>query len=67
MDFGSYQKPLVLFKPLPVIKVPWTHIGMNFVPDLPPSLNCMVIWVVVDRFSKMAQVVPYLAFPLQLA
>lgn len=26
--------------------------------DLPPSKGCTVVWVAVDRFSKMAQFVP---------
>lgn len=36
---------------------------MDFVVDLPLSLGCQVIWVVVDRFSKMAHFIPLARLP----
>ncbi|XP_056374046.1 unconventional myosin-XVIIIb [Hyla sarda] len=36
---------------------------MDFITDLPPSRNNTIIWVVVDRFSKMAYFIPLPGLP----
>ena len=40
--------------PLPIAQSPWTDISMDLITQLPESDNSDAIFVVVDRFSKMA-------------
>jgi hypothetical protein len=47
-----------LLHPLELPSAPWTSISMNFITDLPESEGCRTIWVVVDRFTKMAHFIP---------
>jgi hypothetical protein len=44
--------------PLDMPCKPWTHMSLNFITDLPESEGNMMILVVVDRFTKMAHVIP---------
>ncbi|KAK3519335.1 hypothetical protein QTP70_024760, partial [Hemibagrus guttatus] len=44
--------------PLPVPSHPWSHLGVDFVTDLPTSRNHTCIFVVVDRFSKLCRLLP---------
>ena len=37
---------------------PWEHISMDFITDLPKVNNYNQIWVIVDRFTKMAHFIP---------
>uniref|UniRef100_A0A6I8RAB1 Gypsy retrotransposon integrase-like protein 1 n=1 Tax=Xenopus tropicalis TaxID=8364 RepID=A0A6I8RAB1_XENTR len=60
---ASHSRPCGLLHPLPVPSRPWTHLGMDFIVELPPSCGNTVIWVVIDRFSKMAHFVPLRKLP----
>jgi transposase InsO family protein len=40
--------------PLELPYPPWQSIAMDFITDLPESEGCDQLWVIVDRFTKMA-------------
>ena len=44
--------------PLELSYSPWDSISMDFITHLPVSEGCTTIWVVVDRFTKMAHFIP---------
>ena len=53
------QKPSGLLQPIPIPKLKWERITMNFVFKLPPTIQRHdSIWVVVDRLTKSAHFIP---------
>ena len=56
------QRAAGLLAPLELPKEPWTDIAMDFIVGLPPSKHRRQVYdavlVVVDRYSKMARLVP---------
>ncbi|KAK3570718.1 hypothetical protein QTP86_025260 [Hemibagrus guttatus] len=52
--------------PLPVPSRPWSHLGVNFITDLPTSRIHTCIFVVVDRFSKLCCLLPLKGPPTAL-
>lgn len=54
----SRHKPYGELRSLPVPSQPWTSIGMDFIVKLPVSHGFDSIFVVIDRFTKMAYFIP---------
>jgi hypothetical protein len=52
------HRPYGLLQPLPIPHRPWSSVSMDFITDLPPSNSFDSIFVVVDRFTKMAHFIP---------
>ena len=49
------------YGPLKLLEIPyrpWKHISMDFIMELPSVFGYDQIWVIVNRFSKMAHFVP---------
>jgi len=55
---ASRHRPYGLSSPLELPYVPWQSIAMDFITDLPLSNECDQLWVIIDRFTKMAHFVP---------
>jgi len=49
-----------LLRPLELPYAPWQSISMDFITELPNSNGKTQIWVIVDRFTKMAHFIPLL-------
>ncbi len=49
--------------PLPVPNRPWSHLGVDFITDLPPSDGNTCILVIIDRFSKSCRLLPLKGLP----
>ncbi len=47
-----------LLSPLELPHTPWQSIAMDFITDLPLTDGYNQLWVIVDRFSKMAHFIP---------
>ncbi|KAI2661113.1 Transposon Tf2-8 polyprotein [Labeo rohita] len=57
------QLPTGKLVPLPIPQRPWSHIGVDFVTDLPAAEGNTCILVMVDRFSKMCKFFPLKGLP----
>jgi transposase InsO family protein len=55
---AARHQPYGLLSPLELPYAPWQSIAMDFVTDLPLSEECDQLWVVIDRFTKMAHFIP---------
>jgi hypothetical protein len=49
--------------PLPIPRHPWSHLGIDFMTDLPPSNHHICVFVVVDHFSKACKLIPIKGLP----
>jgi len=54
---AQYQ-PYGLLSPLELPYAPWQSIAMDFIMELPLSEGCDQLWVVIDRFAKIAHFLP---------
>ena len=57
-DKSRRHKRYGLLFPLALPFTPWQWITMDFITNLSRSNNCTELWVVIDRFSKMANLIP---------
>jgi len=55
---SSGTRGMGYWKPIDVPMKLWTSISMDFIVGLPKSEGYTKIWVIVDRFSKMAHFMP---------
>jgi len=55
---SSHHAPYGLSSPLELPYAPWQSIAMDFITELPRSEGCDQLWVIVDRFTKMAHFIP---------
>jgi len=51
---AARHSPYGLSSPLELPYAPWQSIAMDFITELPVSDECDQLWVVIDRFTKMA-------------
>ena len=54
----SRHQPYGLSSPLELPYAPWQSIAMDFITELPISDGCDQLWVIIDRFTKMAHFLP---------
>ncbi len=52
--------------PLPIPNRPWSHLGVDFITDLPASDGNTCILVIIDRFSKFCRLIPLTGLPTAL-
>jgi transposase InsO family protein len=57
-DKATCHKPYSLLSPLELPYAPWTSIAIDCITDLPLSKDCDELWVIIDRFTKMAHFTP---------
>ena len=55
---AARHQPYGLSSPLELPYAPWQSIAMDFITELPVSEGCDQLWVVIDRFTKMAHFIP---------
>jgi len=55
---AARHQPYRLLNPLELPYAPWQSIAMDFITDLPSSDGCDQLWVVIDRFTKIAHFIP---------
>jgi len=54
----SRHQPYGLSSPLELSYTPWQPIAMDFIMELPLSEGYDQLWVIIDRFTKMAHFLP---------
>jgi hypothetical protein len=57
-DKAACHKPYGLLSPLELPYAPWISIAMDFITDLPLLEDCNQLWVIVERFPKIAHFIP---------
>jgi len=55
---AARHQPYRLSSPLELPYAPWQSIAIDFITELPLSEECDQLWVVIDRFTKMAHFLP---------
>jgi len=55
---ASRHQPYGLSSPLELPYAPWQSIAMDFITELPMSDGCDQLWVIINRFTKMAHFLP---------
>jgi len=55
---ASRHQPYGLSSPLELPYAPWQSIAMDFITELPVSEGCDQLWVIINRFTKMAYFIP---------
>jgi len=55
---AARHQPYGLSSSLELLYAPWQSIAMDFITELPLSEGCDQLWVVIDRFTKMAHFLP---------
>ncbi|KAL0195101.1 hypothetical protein M9458_008673, partial [Cirrhinus mrigala] len=63
MSNSPHMLPAGKLVPLPIPERPWSHLGVDFVSDLPSSEGNTCVLVIVDRFSKSCKFVPLKGLP----
>jgi hypothetical protein len=55
---AARHQPYRLLHPLELPYTPWQSIAMGFITDLPLSDGYDQLWIIIDRFTKMAHFLP---------
>lgn len=66
MSKSPQHLPAGKLHPLPIPNRPWSHLGVDFMTDLPSSDGNTCILVIVDRFSKFCRLLPLKGLPTAL-
>ncbi|KAL0177344.1 hypothetical protein M9458_026238, partial [Cirrhinus mrigala] len=66
MSKSPRHLPAGKLHPLPVPHCPWSHLGVDFMTDLPSSDGNTCILVIIDRFSKFCRLIPLKGLPTAL-
>ncbi|KAI2650785.1 Transposon Tf2-9 polyprotein [Labeo rohita] len=66
MSKSPRHLPAGKLHPLPVPNRPWSHLGVDFMTDLPSSDGNDCILVIIDRFSKFCRLIPLKGLPTAL-
>ncbi|KAL0172165.1 hypothetical protein M9458_032476, partial [Cirrhinus mrigala] len=66
MSKSPRHLPAGKLHPLPVPNRPWSHLGVDFMTDLPSSDGNTCILVTIDRFSKFCRLIPLKGLPTAL-
>ncbi len=66
ISISSRHLPAGKLHPLPIPNRPWSHLGVDFITDLPVSDGHTCILVIIDRFSKFCRLIPLTGLPTAL-